>query len=68
MYKNACICWIFWCDNAVTCIGSEGQLVLVLKESIYRLNGPHEIINQINLINLVHYSDVVGVTRLIAGY
>ena len=39
-----------------------------LNESIYRLNGPHEITTQINMINSVHYSDVMGVTRLIARY
>ena len=43
-------------------------MVLGLNESIYRLNGPHEIITQINMINLVHYFDVMGVIRLIVGY
>ena len=39
-----------------------------LNESIYRLNGPHEITTQINMINSVHYYDVMGVTRLIVRY
>ena len=47
--------FFFWCTNVVTCNEPEW--------SIYRLNGPHEIITQINLINWVHNSDVVGVTR-----
>ena len=39
-----------------------------MNESIYRLNGYYKIITQINLINQVQYSDVVGVTRLVAGH
>ena len=39
-----------------------------LNECIYRLNGPHTFTTKINLINWVHYSNVVGVTSLIAGH
>ena len=37
-------------------------------ESIYRLNEPHKIITQINMIYYVHNFDMEGVTRLIAEH
>jgi len=65
VYKNA-IAGFFGVLTLLRCILQ--LLGLGLNESIYRLNGPHEIITPINLINYVHKSDVMGITRLIVRH